>query len=64
MPHGKQRKKKKKNRDMYENMILHIEEAVVRVRKKNCDVSSRILSVVVTQHVINIRFCDDSCWIL
>ena len=48
MPHGKQRKKKKKNRDMYENMILHIEEAVVRVRKKNCDVSSRILSVVVT----------------
>ena len=64
MPHGKHRKKKKKNRDMYENMILHIEEAVVRVRKKNCDVSSRILSVVVTQHVINIRFCDDSCWIL
>ena len=48
MSHGKQRKKMMKNRDMYENMILHIEEAVVRVRKKNCDVSSRILSVVVT----------------
>ena len=64
MPHGKQRKKKKKNRDMHENMILHIEEAVVRVRKKNCDVSSRILSVVVTYLVINITFCNDSCWIL
>lgn len=63
MSHGKQRKKMMKNRDMYENMILHIEEAVVRVRKKNCDVSSRILSVVVTYLVINITFCNDSCWI-
>ena len=63
MSHGKQRKKKMKNRDMHENVILHIEEAVVRVRKKNCDVSSRILSVVVTHLVINIPFCNDSCWI-
>ena len=41
-------KKKKKKRHGYGNMVLPIEEVIGKVRKKNCYVSSRILSVVVT----------------
>ena len=55
----KDEKKKKKNRDGYGNMVLHIEEVIGRVRKKNCYVSSRMLCVVVTQFVTNMAFWNN-----
>ena len=45
-------------------MILHIKETVIRVRKKHCDVSSRMCDLKFTfkgpEYTRNIVFSDDS----
>ena len=43
-------------------MILHIKETVIRVRKKHCDVRSRMYYLKFTfedpEYARNIAFCD------